>query len=720
MPHSTRRAIARKLSPFTLVAILLALPGLADEGMWLFNEFPSDSFQAEYGFAPNQGWLDEVQAAAVRFNNGGSGSFVSPEGLVITNHHVGFDCIQKVSSAENDYISHGFTAAGRGDELPCPDLELNVLQSIERVTAKVKGAVENGMDASAAGEARRGAIADIEKECTDATGLRCNVVKLYAGGEYDLYRYRRHTDVRLAWAPELQFANFGGDPDNFEYPRFNLDAALFRVYEDGESHAPEAYLPVDAGGAEQGEVAFLAGNPGSTGRLSTVAELTFLRDYLYPDLLNRLAHRRDVLLAYSARGGEQERIAKDALLGVENGLKAVSGYMSGLLDDELMEKKAAQEARIRKAVAADAALAERIGDPWSEIDSAQRLYTTLYPRAQALGGADGGSLASTALQIVRLADQRQKPDADRLSPYREPALPSLFQQLYSEAPIYPDYEELLLTQGLSHLLYQLGPTHPLSVDIFGDESPAQVARRAVTGTRLGDVEARRKLVEADAEALAASEDPMIRLMRKIEPMALEITERIRDEVDSIETDAGSRIADAFFAVEGRETYPDATFSLRLSYGRVTGYRQGGQDIPWHTDFKGLVSRSKKYGGEAPFTVPAGLTEHLEEFDLATPLNFVSTHDIIGGNSGSPVIDRDGNFIGIVFDGNLEMLPNRFVYQQETSRAISVDARAILEVLTKVYDADHLAEELLGGAIAARGANLDSSPVDSESAMTAGE
>ncbi len=701
-----RCSLTRRLAPALAAAALVAAsfsPAAADEGMWLFNEFPSEAFAAEYGFTPGESWLEQVQAATVRFNNGGSGSFVSPDGLVMTNHHVGFDCIQKVSSAENDYISEGFTAASRDDELPCPDLELNVLDSIERVTGRVQGAVEDGMDAAAAGEARRGAIAAIEAECSEETGLRCDVVRLYAGGEYDLYRYRRHTDVRLAWAPELQFASFGGDPDNFEYPRYTLDAALFRVYEDGEAHSPHGFLPVDAGGPHEGEVTFIIGNPGSTGRLSTMAELTFLRDYLYPYLLQRLAHRRDVLLAFSQRGEEQERIAKDSLLGVENGLKAVSGYMSGLLDEGLMAKKAAQEERIRRAVATDPELASRIGDPWAEMAAAQEHYQTLYPRSQALSGADGGRLASTALQIVRLAGQRQLPDAERLGPYTEPALPSLYQRLYSEAPIYPEYEEMLLTQGLSQILYQFGPTHPLTIDVFADASPTQVARRAVRGTELADVEARRALVEGGAEAVAASEDPMIVLMRKIEPAALELTETVRDEVDAVETDAGSRIAEAFFAVEGRDTYPDATFTPRISFGRVAGYREGGREIPWHTELGGLVERSRKFGGEPPFDMPDRLAAKLEEVELSTPLNFVSTHDIIGGNSGSPVVDADGNFVGIVFDGNLQMLPNRFVYQEETSRAISVDARAILEALSALYGAEHLAEELLSGAIAARGA-----------------
>ena len=688
------------------LALFLARPAVADEGMWLFNEFPEDLFRDRYGFAPSEEWLDQVRTAAVRFNNGGSGSFVSPEGLVLTNHHVGFDCIQKVSSAEHDYVADGFTAAGRGEELRCPDLELNVLASIERVTDRVQQAVGEEMDAAAAGEARRAAIAALEAECQEKTGLRCDVVKLYAGGEYDLYRFRRHTDVRLVWSPELQLASFGGDPDNFEYPRFAVDAAIFRVYEDGRPHQPAAFLPLDAGGPEKGEVAFLVGNPGSTGRLSTMAELEWLRDRLYPYLLQTLAHRRDVLEAFSARGEEQARIAKDDLLGVENGLKAISGYMSGLLDEELMAAKAAQEAKLRQRVSADAELAERIGDPWAELAAAQAWHDTVRPRAQALDGLGrAGRLAATGWRLVRLAGQRRLPDAERLSSYTEPALPSLFQQLYSEAPIYPEYEELLLGQALSQLLYQYGPTHPLVVEVFGDETPQQVAARAVRGTKLADVEVRRELAEGGAEAIAASEDPMVVLLRRIEPVALEMTEAVRDRVNAVEEDAGARIAEAFFTVEGRDTYPGATFTPRISFGRVVGYEVGGAAVPWHTTFRGLFERAERLGPEPPYDLPEKVAAAKERLDLSTPMDFVSTHDIIGGNSGSPVIDREGNFIGIVFDGNLEMLPNRFIYSDAKSRSISVDVRAILEALQKVYGAGHVAAELLEGALAVRGAEV---------------
>lgn len=669
-------------------------PAAADEGMWLLNDFPTESFRAKYGFAPSEAFLEKVRESAVRFNNGGSGSFVSPEGLTLTNHHVGFDCIQKLSSAERDLVADGFVAATRADELPCPDLELNVLDSIERVTARVRGAVPKGASDQQAAEARRAATATIESECQDATGLRCNVITLYEGGEYDLYRYVRYTDVRLVWAPEGQFANFGGDPDNFEFPRFGLDVAIFRLWVDGKPLRPASWLPFDPDGPQAGEVTFLAGNPGSTGRLAPVAELEWLRDVAYPLTLARLQRLHGELTAYSARGEEEARIALDDLLSIENALKAISGYQAGLLDEELMATKARREAELRRAVAADPKLAARIGDPWADFAGALATYRTVYARYQALSSLTNGLLPGGAMEIVRLTEERRKPNTERLAKYRETALPSLLQQLYSDAPIYPDYHAARLAGRLRELAYQFGPTHPLIVELLGDGTPEEVAAAAMAGTKLADVTVRRRLIEGGHVAVAASDDPLIRMMRAVEPYDRALETLVREQVEAIEDRAGEQIAEAYFAVHRDDTYPDATFNLRLSYGRAIGYEAGGKDVPWHTTLGGLFERAERFGGRAPFDVPPDLAAAKANVDLSTPLDFLSTNDIIGGNSGSPVIDRDGNFLGVVFDGNLWMLPNRFVYSEEKARSISVDVRAILEALTKVYPADHVAKELL--------------------------
>jgi hypothetical protein len=665
--------------------------------MWLFNDFPFERFEAEYGFAPTQQFLDHLRLSSVRFNNGGSGSFVSADGLTITNHHVGADCIQKLSSAEHDRMRDGFVAASRADEVPCPDLELNVLVEIESVTDRIRAAVGDETDVARAGELRRGAKSDLERQCQEASGLRCDVVTLYQGGQYDLYKYRRYTDVRLAFAPEAQLPQFGGDPDNFEYPRYSLDFALFRVWEDGKPAATPDHLSFDPTGAQEGEVAFLSGHPGSTARLDTVAQLEWLRDTAYPYFLTRLDLRRTAMVGFSARGAEQARIAYDDIQGIDNALKAISGYQSGLLDPELMARKVAQETELRKRVAQDPEMAAAIGDPWSDVEAALEVERDIYPRVVAMTGLTVPHLGQLARTIVRLVAEREKPDAERLREYSESAMPSLLQELYSEAPIYPEYEEMLMAHSLRALKHQLGPVHPLIVATFGDREEDELAHQLIAGTKLADPAVRKALVEGGTAAVAASDDPLIRFVRATDPYARELRAIEDDQVDSVEDRAGEKIAEAFFAVHGKDTYPDATFSLRLTYGRVTGYEEGGRQVPWHTVFQGYFDRSAKHDGKPPWDLPAGLVAAKERLDLDTPVDFLTTHDIIGGNSGSPVVDREGNFIGIVFDGNLYMLPNNFFYSPARSRAISVDARAILETLTAVYPAaKHLADELKAG------------------------
>jgi Peptidase S46 len=687
------------LAPLMLIAALAVGPAAADEGMWTFNHFPSERFAAEYGFAPSPEWLDHLRLSSVRFNNGGSGSFISADGLAVTNHHVGADCIAKVSSVEHDYMRDGFIADSPAAELACPDLELNVLVGIEPVTERLRAAVARASagDAAAAGEARRGEMAKIEKECEDATGFRCDVVTLYAGGEYDLYRYQRYTDVRLVFAPETQLANFGGDPDNFDYPRYAIDFSLFRVWEDGRPAATPEHLTFNPAGPTEGEVTFVSGHPGSTSRLDTVAQLEWLRDTSYPFYVSRLDHRREGTAAYAARGPEQARIAEDDLLSLENSLKAVSGYLSGLLAPELMERKHREEAELRRAVERSPELAAATGDPWRDIEQAIATERAIYPRQVALDVLAANGLPRIAHDIVWLVGERDKPNEQRLREFRETALPRVLRRINSAAPLYPDYEEVKLALALRFLRLQFGPVHPLMVQLFGRRTPEALAHELIAGTRLGDVAARRALVEGGRDAVATSDDPLIRFTRAIEPLARELRRIDDDAVDAVENRAGERIAEAYFAVRGKDTYPDATFTLRLNYGRVAGYEEGGERVPWFTTFGGYFERSASHGGKPPYDLPPGLVAARDRLDLSHPVDFVSTHDIIGGNSGSPVVDRAGTFVGIVFDGNLYMLPNNFVYSQQHSRTISVHAGAILDTLTKIYPAAaYLAEELVKG------------------------
>ncbi len=692
----------RSTRTFTLAA-LLVLPALAgpvrgDEGMWTFNGFPFERFEKAYGFRPSQELLDHLRLASVRHGGGGSASFVSADGLVITNHHVGAGCIGDLSTAERNIMRDGFVAATPEQEITCPALEINVLEGIERVTDKVRAVEKPGLDPGAAAAARRAVMAELEKECSERTKLRCDMVTLYQGGEYDLYQFRKFTDVRLAFAPEAQLAQFGGDNDNFEYPRYSMDFSLFRVYVDGKPYHPQHFLKWSATGVKEGDVTFLVGNPGSTGRLQTMAQLEYLRDVVYPLTLSWLDYSRARLYEYGMRGAEQDRLAREALDGVENSIKATSGFLSGLLDPAVMAKKAAEERSLRDAVAKDPALAARIGDPWKEIDAALAKDRSQFARTMLLdrGLASASALGGFARTLIRLAEEKGKPSGERLREYRDTALPQVYQRLASTAPIYPDFEAYRLGYALRLLATQLGPVHPVIRKVVGDSTPEEVAQKAVTGTRLGDLAVRQKLAEGGAAAIAAAHDPMIELMQQFEPLWREARDRTDREIEGVTRLAGAKIAETFFAVHGRDVYPDATFSLRISYAPVKGYEDNGVALPWATKLGGYFERSAKYGGREPFDLPPALVKAKDKIDPNTPADFVTTHDIIGGNSGSPVVNRNGEFVGIVFDGNLQNIPNRFVYTDKEARAICVDARAILETLRKIYPAGHLAKELETG------------------------
>lgn len=692
----------RSTRTFTLAA-LLVLPALAgpvrgDEGMWTFNGFPFERFEKAYGFRPSQELLDHLRLASVRHGGGGSASFVSADGLVITNHHVGAGCIGDLSTAERNIMRDGFVAATPEQEITCPALEINVLEGIERVTDKVRAVEKPGLDPGAAAAARRAVMAELEKECSERTKLRCDMVTLYQGGEYDLYQFRKFTDVRLAFAPEAQLAQFGGDNDNFEYPRYSMDFSLFRVYVDGKPYHPQHFLKWSATGVKEGDVTFLVGNPGSTGRLQTMAQLEYLRDVVYPLTLSWLDYSRARLYEYGMRGVEQDRLAREALDGVENSIKATSGFLSGLLDPAVMAKKAAEEKSLRDAVTKDPALAARIGDPWREIDAALAKDRSQFARTMLLdrGLSSASALGGYARTLIRLAEEKGKPSGERLREYRDTALPQVYQRLASTAPIYPDFEAYRLGYALRLLATQLGPVHPVIRKVVGDSTPEEVAQKAVAGTRLGDLAARQKLAEGGAAAIAAAHDPMIELMQQLEPLWREARDRTDREIDGVTRLAGAKIAETFFAVNGRDVYPDATFSLRISYAPVKGYEDNGVALPWATKLGGYFERSAKYGGKEPFDLPPALVKAKDKIDPNTPADFVTTHDIIGGNSGSPVVNRNGEFVGIVFDGNLQNIPNRFVYTDKEARAICVDARAILETLRKVYPAAHLAKELETG------------------------
>ena len=678
-----------------LVTTLAATkPSAADEGMWTLDNPPVKQLEEKYNFTPNAQWLDHIRLASVRFNDGGSGSFVSPNGLVITNHHVAFGQLQKVSTPEKDYVKDGFHAKTPAEELKCPDLELNVLVSMENVTGRVQGAVKPGMTEKQALDARKAEQAKIQKESLDKTGLRSDVVSLYQGGEYWLYRYKKYTDVRLVFAPEQQMAFFGGDPDNFTFPRYDLDFAIMRVYENGQPVQSKDYLKWNSKGATDGDLVFVSGHPGSTERGLTMAQLMLDRDLIYPTRIARYKRQLEALRAYAKRGPEQARQAAEEIFGFENSLKAVTGEFNGM-DKALFDKKAKEEADLRSKVTANAEWRRQYGDAWDAIAAATKKQSEIFKLQQFRTISSASNLASLARQIVVYVAEIKKPDAQRLSGFHDSQLEELKFYLFSPAPVYPEFEEAMLAFSLQYSLDELGPNDPWVKTVLNGKTPAEVASEVIRGTKLADPAVRKSLVEGGEAAVNASTDPLIVLARKVDPFFRELRKQYEDTVESVVTAASEKIAKARFAIYGKSVYPDATFTLRLAYGAVKGYPMNGTKAPSKTTFYGLYDRSASFNNQPPFNLTPRFVERRDKIDLSTPLNFVMSADIIGGNSGSPVVNRNGEFVGLIFDGNIESLTGNFVYLEETNRAVAVHSAAIIEALRKVYDAPALANELEG-------------------------
>ena len=668
----------------------------ADEGMWLFNNPPRKQLKEKYGFDATDAWLEHVQKSSVRFNSGGSGSFVSEDGLVISNHHVGADALQKFGDKDHNYLRDGFYARKPADEKRCLDLELNVLMSIEDVTARVNAAVKTDMPPEQAFLARRAVTAEIEKESFEKTGLRSDVVTLYQGGQYHLYRFKKYTDVRLVFAPEQQAAFYGGDPDNFEYPRFDLDICLFRVYENGRPARIQHYLKWSEAGVSENELVFVSGHPGRTSRLFTVAELEYIRDRRLPYALERLRNLEVLLLSYSARSDENARRAKEDLFSVQNSRKAFIGELAGVLDPNLMEAKKAAEKKLRDAVAASPDFKDAAG-AWEKIADAQNVIAESALRYNLLEAGQGfhSDLFGIARTLLRAAEEKPKPNAERLREFGDAGLASLEFQLFSEKPIYDDLEQLLLSDSLTFLVGKLGYSDPLAQKILAGKSPQERASELVRGTKIRDVALRKKLYKEGKEAVDAAHDPMIELARLVDSDARAVRKIIETQSE-IKQQAQAQISKARFAIEGTSTYPDATFTLRLAYGTVKGYDENGQHIPFQTTMAGLYERGAEHGNQPPFDIPPRWIKRKSRLDLKTPLNFVCTADIIGGNSGSPVVNRKGEFVGIIFDGNVQSLVLDFAFTDTQARAVSVCSQSIIEALRKVYDAKELADELTGG------------------------
>ncbi len=692
LPEGFRTALVKAALLFAGVAGMNA-----DEGMWLFNAPPRGLIRERYGMDLTEPWLDHIQKSSVRFNSGGSGSFVSEDGLVMSNHHVGADALEKFGDADHDYLKEGFYARSPAEEKKCHDLELNVLMSIEDVTDRVNAAVKPDLKPEAAFAARRGVMAEIEKESMDKTGLRSDVVTLFQGGKYHLYRFKKYTDVRLVFAPEQQIAFFGGDPDNFEYPRHDLDICFFRVYDDGKPAKIAHYLKWNTAGLTEGELIFVSGHPGRTSRLLTVTELEYLRDVQYPRALQRLNRLEVLLTAYSARSRENARRAKDTLFGVQNSRKARDGGLAGLMDPTLFARKTADERRLTAAVAQRPEL-ESSAKAWESVNGAQHIIREHALRYNMLEAGLGfhSTLFTIARTVLRAGEERPKPNGERLREFRESNLASMELQLFSTEPLYEDLEQLKLADSLTFLAEQLGSDDPLVRQVLGKKSPRLRAGELVAGTQFKDVDIRKRLYEGGKAAVDTSRDPMLEIAKQIDGEARRLRDVIEQQ-DEVKKQAHGSIAKARFAVEGAGGYPDATFTLRLSFGAVKGYTENGRHVPHQTTLAGLYERASSQEFLPPFDLPKRWIERKSSLNLDVPFNFISTADIIGGNSGSPVVNRRGELVGIIFDGNIQSLVMDFVYTEEMARAVSVHSEAIVESLRKVYDAGDLVKELLRGA-----------------------
>lgn len=667
-------------------------PAYADEGMWTFDNFPTSRVQEKYGVTIDQAWLDHVRGGAGRLANGCSSSLVSGDGLVFTNHHCVIGCVQNISTPENDYVENGFIAHSRAEERQCPAFQVEFLETIDDVTERVRAATA-GRAGQEFTRARDAVIATIEQEACAARAdtHRCQVVALYQGGQYELYTYRKYSDVRLVFSPELQASFFGGDPDNFNFPRYAFDGSFLRLYENGEPVSTPEHLRWGLTPPEEGDPVFVAGNPGNTDRLFTVSQLASLRDFIYSDLMLHYSELRGRLSQFGKTDDEHERIAKDDLFGIENTLKRMRGQFKALLDPGLFEMKRAADAELRAQVAADPELSARIGDPWAEIEEAQRVRAGLYMKEYLVEGRAGFGfdLYGDAVDLVRGAAERVKPNEDRLPEYAEARLPRLENLLLAHEPRYPELERLKLEFWLLKLREYLTADAPETALFIGSGSPETIAA-TLSQSRVADRAYREMLWEGGQAAIDASDDPLIVYVRERDAAARAIRKEYEERVDGPTDRAMERIAAARFAIYGTDVYPDATFTLRLSYGAVDGWTYNGVIVPPFTYFQGLYQRATDY---PPFNLTPRWQEAEHTLDPDTIFNLVSTNDIVGGNSGSPLLDADGEVIGAVFDGNILSLGGTYYFDPTVNRAVTVSTLAITEGLQKVYGADALVAEL---------------------------
>ncbi|MEO7773837.1 MAG: S46 family peptidase [Steroidobacteraceae bacterium] len=688
----------RKLLVSLVAALLLTVTGVphaqADEGMWTYDNFPSALVQQKYGVKIDQAWLDKVRLATVRLS-GCTASFISPDGLILTNHHCSAQCLAEISDAQHDTLRDGFLAQQRGEEKSCPSQLADVLVGMEDISSKIVAAIK-GKDDKAANDARKKTLTQLESACEQAAGkknpLKCQSVQLYQGGQYFLYKYKRYNDVRLVFAPEQAIAAFGGDPDNFQFPRWCLDMSVLRAYEDGKPVKTANFLKVNWQGPAEKEPVFVTGHPGSTDRLLTVAQLKQLRDLDLPTWLLRASELRGRYIQYGKTGAEPLRVISDPLNGLENSIKVRRKQLDALHDDAMLTEKIKQEKQLRDRIAGDTSTAATTGDPWGEIEKAlavERGIAMPYTFIEA-GAGFNSQLYRYAKALVRSATERAKPNDERLREFTDGALPLLQRQLTTQVPVYPDREVLTLSFGFERMREWLGPDHPMVRALLKTESPDGLAARLLRDTKLADPAVRRQLWEGGAAAIAASGDPLIKLALQVDPEARALRKRYEDEVEAPVDSASEKIAAWRYTVYGTSVYPDATFTLRLNFGTVQGWNESGTPVPAFTQLATAFERST---GADPFRMPESWLKVKSQLDMTTPFNFSTNNDIVGGNSGSPLINAQGEIVGLMFDGNIHSISGSYWFDTAKNRAVAVHPRIIREALTKVYSASTLSKEL---------------------------
>ena len=678
------------LAAAALVFVAFGKAAQADEGMWTFDNFPSKTVGVKYGFAPSPDWLNHVRLSSLRIAGGCSASFISPQGLVMTNHHCVVDCLEQISTQEQNFAGIGYSATTPAEERKCPDFELDQLVEIRDVTKEIQAATA-GKTGEEANKALHAKEAELQQSCGSEQSVRCDVVSLYHGGVYDLYHYKRYNDVRLVFAPEFSVAQFGGDPDNFNFPRFDFDIGVLRAYEADKPVATKDYLHWSANGSKNGDLVFVSGNPGGTFRGLTTSQLAFERDVLYPNRIPEISERRGELEAFIARGSQQGRAASDDLFFLENGFKVYFGRQQALLDPQFFGSKMQEEHKLRAATAADPKLAAYVS-AWGDIEHIQHVRSQLFVRATELSDrAFRGALLGNAITLVRAAAERTKPNSERLPQFTDQALVAREQELAAPAPVYPDLEELNLAFLFTVIRRDLGTDDAFVRKILGKESPEQLAHRLVSGTHLGDAKVREELYKGGQALIAASTDPMIRFAALINDDLLAVRKDYEARVDAPTRAAAEKIADARFTIFGTSVDPDATFTLRLTYGTVKGFEDAeGKFVQPYTAIGGLYERAT---GAPPYNLPESWLTAKGLIDPTAPMNFCTTNDTTGGNSGSPVIDKNANIVGLLFDGNIFSLGGDYGYDAAKNRSIAVDSRALLEGMRKVYHLNRIVDEI---------------------------